>query len=165
MFNESTQPESKITLIYIESKNDTEEILKLVPQAYREASIGVGASRFQTLAFVILPAARGGIITGIMLAVARVAGETAPLLFTVLGSDQKVIIWRVAKIWGLAVPYFSVDTNQAFPSLTVQIFKYAQSAEREWIRQAWAGMLVLIVIVTVLNLAVRFVSRDRMRRG
>ncbi|MEI8197789.1 MAG: phosphate ABC transporter permease PstA [Phycisphaerae bacterium] len=143
----------------------TEEILKLVPQAYREASIGVGASRFQTLAFVILPAARGGIITGIMLAVARVAGETAPLLFTVLGSDQKVIIWRVAKIWGLAVPYFSVDTNQAFPSLTVQIFKYAQSAEREWIRQAWAGMLVLIVIVTVLNLAVRFVSRDRMRRG
>ena len=143
----------------------TEEILKLVPQAYREASVGVGASRFQTLVFVVLPAARGGIITGIMLAVARVAGETAPLLFTVLGSDQKVMIWKQARFWGVAIPYFSVDTNHAFPSLTVQIFKYAQSAEPEWIRQAWAGMLVLIVIVTLLNLAVRFASRDRMRRG
>lgn len=136
----------------------TEEILRLVPAAYREASIGVGASRFQTLLRIVLPAARGGIITGIMLAVARVAGETAPLLFTVMGSSQPVFSWDGR------FPYMHVDTNHMFPSLTKQIFDYSQSTEHEWIRQAWAGMLVLIVIVTVLNLAVRFVARDRMRQ-
>jgi len=133
----------------------TEELLKLVPQAYREASVGVGASQFQTLFRVVLPAARAGIITGIMLAVARVAGETAPLLFTVLGSDQNAVVFSSH------FPYVYPDVNQAFPSLTLQIFKYATSPERDWIRQAWAGMLILIVIVTVLNLAVRYVSRSK----
>lgn len=135
----------------------TEEILKLVPQAYREASVGVGASRFQTLVRVVLPAARGGIITGIMLAVARVAGETAPLLFTVYGSDQRVFSFNYV------FPFLHIDTNNAFPSLTVQIFNYIQSSEHEWKRQAWGGMLVLIVIITALNLAVRLASRNKIR--
>jgi phosphate transport system permease protein len=137
----------------------TEEILKLVPQAYREASVGVGASRFQTLFRVVLPAARGGIITGIMLAVARVAGETAPLLFTALGSGQPIFSF------GGGFPYVHAALDQAFPSLTVQIFQYATTSEQEWVRQAWAGMLVLIVLVSLLNLAVRFASRSRIRRG
>lgn len=133
----------------------TEEILRLVPGAYREASVGVGASRFQTLVRVILPAAKGGIITGIMLAIARVAGETAPLLFTALGSDQSVVRFSSS------FPWVDIATGEAFPSLTVQIYKYAQSPVEDWIRQSWAGMLVLIVLVTVLNLAVRWTSRSR----
>lgn len=133
----------------------TEEMLRLVPPAYREASVGVGASKFQTLFRVVLPAARNGIITGVMLAVARVAGETAPLLFTALASDQPVIAYSKS------FPWIYMDVNHPFPSLTVQIFKYASSGEPDWIRQAWAGMLVLITIVLVLNMAVRYVSRNK----
>jgi phosphate transport system permease protein len=130
----------------------TEEMLKLVPKALREASLGLGASRFQTLFRVVIPSASAGIITGIMLAVARVAGETAPLLFTVLGSDLPVFSF------GGSFPWFHADLNHAFPSLTVQIFKYATSPEPDWNRQAWAGMLILIVMVLLLNIAVRVVS-------
>ena len=133
----------------------TEEMLKLVPKALREASLGLGASKSQTLARVVIPAASGGIITGIMLAVARVAGETAPLLFTVLGSDLAVFSFNSN------FPYFHADLNHAFPSLTVQIFKYATSAEPDWIRQAWAGMLILIVLVLVLNICVRVASNRK----
>lgn len=133
----------------------TEEMLKLVPPAYREASIGVGASKFQTLFRVVLPAARNGIITGVMLAVARVAGETAPLLFTALASDQPVLVYSKN------FPFIYLDVNHPFPSLTAQIFKYATSSENDWIRQAWAGMLVLITIVLVLNMAVRYFSRTK----
>lgn len=130
----------------------TEEMLKLVPKALREASLGLGASRFQTLFRVVIPSASAGIITGIMLAVARVAGETAPLLFTVLGSDLPVFSFDST------FPFVHADLNHAFPSLTVQIFKYATSPEPDWNRQAWAGMLILIVLVLVLNIAVRVVS-------
>jgi phosphate transport system permease protein len=132
----------------------TEEMLKLVPSALREASVGLGASKFQTLFRVVIPTASAGIITGIMLAVARVAGETAPLLFTILGSDQAVF-GKTDKF-----PYF-MDLNTAFPSLTIKIFQYAGSAEPEWNRQAWAGMLILIVIVLVLNIGVRVASNRR----
>lgn len=120
----------------------TEDMLKLVPKAYREGSIGMGASRSQTLFRVVLPAARAGVITGVMLGVARVAGETAPLLFTALGNDQMV-----------------VNPNRPFPSLTLEIFKYATSAEDEWRRQAWAGMLVLVSLVLMFSAAVRFFTR------
>jgi phosphate transport system permease protein len=130
----------------------TEEMLKLVPRVLREASLGLGASKFQTLFRVVIPSASAGIITGIMLAVARVAGETAPLLFTVLGSDLP--IYSIDATF----PFVHADLNHAFPSLTVQIFKYATSPEPDWNRQAWAGMLILIVLVLVLNIAVRVVS-------
>jgi phosphate transport system permease protein len=136
----------------------TEEMLKLVPKALREASIGLGGSKTQTLRRVVIPAASGGIITGIMLAVARVAGETAPLLFTVLGSDLP--IFSVDSKF----PFFHADLNHAFPSLTVQIFKYAGSAEPDWNRQAWAGMLILIVLVLVLNILVRVASNRKKYR-
>lgn len=134
----------------------TEEMLKLVPKSLREASIGLGGSKTQTLVRVILPAASSGIITGIMLAVARVAGETAPLLFTVLGSDQAIFAFQSS------FPWFTVDTNHAFPSLTLQIFKYATSAEPAWINQAWGGMVVLITIILFLNLMVRYVTNKRL---
>jgi phosphate transport system permease protein len=133
----------------------TEEMLKLVPGSLREASVGLGASKFQTLFRVVIPAASSGIITGIMLAVARVAGETAPLLFTILGSNQAVFA-RSSHF-----PYF-MDLNVAFPSLTIQIFKYSGSAEPVWKQQAWAGMLILIVLVLLLNICVRVASRRKL---
>lgn len=123
----------------------TEEMLNLVPKSYREASSAVGARMYQTLFRVTLPAAKVGIITGIMLAVARIAGETAPLIFTALGSDSND----------------SYSMDQPFPALTIKIFQYAGSAEKQWIEQAWAGMLVLIMITFVLSLAMRYVVRTK----
>ncbi len=134
----------------------TEEMLKLVPKALREASIGLGASKFQTLFRVVIPAAASGIITGVMLSVARVAGETAPLLFTVLGSDQPIFSMNSH------FPFFHADLNNAFPSLTAQIYKYATSAEPEWLKEAWGGMLVLIMIVLIMNIMVRVVTAKKM---
>jgi phosphate transport system permease protein len=137
----------------------TEEMLKLVPKALREASLGLGASKFQTLFRVVIPSASAGIITGVMLAVARVAGETSPLLFTVLGSDLPV--YSVDSRF----PFFHADLAHAFPSLTVQNYKYATSPEPDWNRQAWAGMLILILLVLVLNIAVRVVSSRKSSRA
>jgi phosphate transport system permease protein len=130
----------------------TEDMLKLVPQNLREASIGLGGSRFQTLTRIILPSAKAGIITGIMLAVARVAGETAPLLFTTMDSDLPVFSRSDS------FPYL-LDLNHAFPSLTVHIFKYATSGEPQWINEAWAGLLILITLILTLNLTVRYTTR------
>ena len=137
----------------------TEEILRLVPAAYREASVGVGATRFQTLFRVVLPSAKSGIITGVMLAVARVAGETAPLLFTVLGYDESIFAFNGT------FPFVHCELNHAFPSLTVMVYKYATSGQDSWIRQAWAGMLILIVVVFSLNIAVRWASRAKQGSG
>ena len=122
----------------------TEEMLRLVPNSYREASIALGATKARTIIRVVVPTATGSIVTGIMLAIARVAGETAPLLFTALGTRL-----------------MNVDPNQPFPSLTVQIYNYATGPYEEQKRQAWAGMLVLIALVFVLNLTMRFVVRSR----
>src|SRR3954452_11929858 len=116
----------------------TEEMLRLVPSSYRDASIALGATKARTILQVVLPAAGGSIITGVMLAIARVAGETAPLLFTALGSRL-----------------LTLDPNQPFPSLTVQVFVYATGPYKEEQNLAWAGMLLLIAIVFMLNLAVR----------
>ncbi|HUO06849.1 MAG TPA: phosphate ABC transporter permease PstA [Phycisphaerae bacterium] len=135
----------------------TEEMLKLVPKALREASIGLGGSKAQTLVRIVLPAASSGIITGVMLGVARVAGETAPLLFTAGMSDQPVYSfdWRF--------PFMHADLNHSFPSLTVIVFQYATSPVKEWMQLAWGGMLVLVTIVLVLNIMVRVASsRKRM---
>src|SRR5215212_8496297 len=122
----------------------TEEMLRLVPNSYRDASIALGATKARTIMQVILPAAGGSVITGIMLAIARVAGETAPLLFTALGSRL-----------------LTLNPNEPFPSLTVQIYTYATGPYVEQKRLAWAGILVLISLIFLLNLAIRFTTRSR----
>jgi phosphate transport system permease protein len=116
----------------------TEEMLRLVPNSYRDASIALGATKARTILQVVLPAASGSIITGIMLAVARVAGETAPLLFTALGSRL-----------------LTLDPSQPFPSLTVQVFVYATGPYHDEQNLAWAGLLLLIALVFILNLTLR----------
>ena len=124
----------------------TEEMLRLVPDSYRQASIALGGTNARTILRVVLPAATGSLITGVMLAIARVAGETAPLLFTALGSRL-----------------MSYDPSQPFPSLTLQIFAYAIGPYPEQKRQAWAAILILITLIFLLNLAIRFTTRSRSR--
>src|SRR3954453_7325614 len=116
----------------------TEEMLRLVPNSYRDASIALGATKARTVVQVVLPAGSGSIITGVMLAIARVAGETAPLLFTALGSRL-----------------LTLDPSHPFPSLTVQVFVYATGPYRDEQNLAWAGLLMLICLVFTLNLALR----------
>jgi phosphate transport system permease protein len=122
----------------------TEEMLRQVPQAMREASLGLGATRVRTIRSIVMPAARAGIITGIMLAIARIAGETAPLLFTAFGSDQ-----------------VSTKLNEPISSMTMMIYRYATSAYPEWIQRAWAGALVLLSLVLVISLSARLLTRNR----
>jgi len=120
----------------------TEEMLLLVPQALREAAYGLGIPRWRTTLSITLRTATSGVITGIMLAFARVAGETAPLLFTAFGNQ----------FWNLKV-------NEPTAALPLQIFNYAISPYDEWHRQAWAGALVLIVLIVTAVAAVRFAVR------
>jgi len=126
----------------------TEEMLRLVPNSYREASIALGATKARTILRVVIPAATGSIVTGIMLAIARVAGETAPLLFTALGSRL-----------------LTVDPYHPFPSLTVQIYTYATGPYAAQRQLAYAGMIVLIAIVFVLNVAIRVFARRVEMKG
>jgi phosphate transport system permease protein len=125
----------------------TEEMLRLVPATYREASLALGATKSQTIVRVVVPAATGSIITGIMLALARIAGETAPLLFTALGSRL-----------------LTLNPNQPFPSLTVQVFTYATGPYRAQQQLAWAGILVLVGMLFLVNIAVRLISARLIRR-
>lgn len=125
----------------------TEEMLRLVPNSYREASIALGATKARTILRVVIPAATGSLVTGIMLAIARVAGETAPLLFTALGSR-----------------FMTMDPNQPFPSLTVQIYTYATGPYPEQKRLAWSGILVLISLIFVLNLTIRYVAYHKTKK-
>jgi len=120
----------------------TEEMLLLVPQALREAAYGLGVSRWRTTLSIVLRTATSGVITGIMLAFARVAGETAPLLFTAFGNQ-----------------FWSLRTDQPTAALPLQIFTYAISPYDEWHRQAWAGALVLIILIVTAVAAVRFAVR------
>lgn len=122
----------------------TEEMLRMVPVSLREASLGLGATRTRTIRSIILPAARGGIVTGIMLAVARIAGETAPLLFTAFGS-----------------PFVSTRLNEPIHSMTMMIYRYATSAYPIWIDIAWAGALVLLMLVLVVSILARVLTRNR----
>jgi phosphate transport system permease protein len=124
----------------------TEEIVALVPRELREATLALGVSHWRTTLSVVLPTALGGILTGVILAVARVAGETAPLLFTAFGN----------RFWSTAI-------GQPIASLTVQVYTYAISPFDDWQRQAWAGALVLTAIVLGLELAVRWLARNRVR--
>ena len=116
----------------------TEEIVRLVPQSVREASLALGIPLWKTTLRVVLPTAAAGIVTGIMVGVARIAGETAPLLFTAFGNR----FWN----WSVLRPT---------AALPLQIFAYAISPFDDWHRQAWAGALVLVTIVLVVNVAAR----------
>ncbi|HEY9282220.1 MAG TPA: phosphate ABC transporter permease PstA [Pyrinomonadaceae bacterium] len=122
----------------------TEEMLRLVPASLREGALALGAPQWRVTTGVVLPAAASGIATGAMLAVARVSGETAPLLFTAFGSR-----------------FFNVYLDQPIASLTVQIFNYAVSPYDEWHAQAWAATLVLMTIILVINISVRFLTRKK----
>jgi phosphate transport system permease protein len=120
----------------------TEEMLLLVPQALREAAYGLGIPRWRTTLSITLRTATSGVITGIMLAFARVAGETAPLLFTAFGNQ-----------------FWNLRADQPTAALPLQIFNYAISPYDEWHRQAWAGALVLIILIVTAVAAVRFAVR------
>jgi phosphate transport system permease protein len=120
----------------------TEEMLLLVPTALREAAYGLGIPRWRTTLSITLRTATSGVITGVMLAFARVAGETAPLLFTAFGNQ-----------------FWNVNINQPTAALPLQIFNYAISPYDEWHRQAWAGALVLIVLIVSAVAAVRIAVR------
>jgi phosphate transport system permease protein len=126
----------------------TEEMLLLVPQAVREAAYGLGVSRWRTTLSITLRTATSGVITGVMLAFARVAGETAPLLFTAFGNQ-----------------YWNWKPEQPTAALSLQIFTYAISPFDEWHRQAWAGALILIVLIVASVGAVRLVASRGMLKG
>jgi len=126
----------------------TEEMLLLVPNIVREAAYGLGVSRWRTTLSITLRTATSGVITGVMLAFARVAGETAPLLFTAFGNQ-----------------YWNWKINQPTAALSLQIFTYAISPFDEWHRQAWAGALILIVLIVLAVSAVRFVAGRGMLKG
>jgi phosphate transport system permease protein len=119
----------------------TEEIVRLVPQSLREGSLALGIPQWRTMLKVILPTAAGGIVTGIMVGLARIAGETAPLLFTAFGNR----FWN----WNLLRP---------IAALPLQLFAYAISPFEDWHRQAWAAALVLVTIVLAINVTARSVA-------
>jgi phosphate transport system permease protein len=122
----------------------TEEMIRLVPQSLREAALALGAPRWRVTVGVVLRTAASGIATGVMLAIARIAGETAPLLFTALGLN-----------------YLSTDLNGPMASLTFQIYYYAASPYDEWHAMAWAATLVLVGMILALNIAVKIFTRNR----
>jgi phosphate transport system permease protein len=125
----------------------TEEVVRLVPTSYRHAALALGAPQWRVLLSVVVPAAWGGIVTAIMLAVARAAGETAPLLFTALGN----------RFWSLSL-------DQPMASLPVFIFDYARAPYDDWNRQAWTGALVLLMLVATVSALMRLTTRRIARR-
>jgi len=124
----------------------TEELIRVVPGSLREASLALGVTNWRTSLLVILRTAMGGVVTACLLAVARVAGETAPLLFTALNNQ-----------------YWNVSPVQPTASLTVAIYNYAISPYEDWHAKAWTAALVLLMLVGVLNLASRVLTRNRLK--
>ncbi len=122
----------------------TEEVLVLVPQSYREAALALGVARWKVIMVIVVRTALKGIATGVIVALARIAGETAPLLFTALGNT-----------------FWSHNLKEPISALPLQIFAYAISPYDDWHRQAWAGALVLMALILALNITVRVLSRDR----
>ena len=122
----------------------TEEMIRLVPQAMREGALAVGAPAWRVTWDIVLPAAKAGVATGAMLAIARISGETAPLLFTALNSR-----------------FYNYYLDQPMASLTVQIYNYATGPfEDEW-KMAWAATLILVMLILVINIAVRYITRKQ----
>ncbi|HEX6188094.1 MAG TPA: phosphate ABC transporter permease PstA [Pyrinomonadaceae bacterium] len=122
----------------------TEEMIRLVPHSLREGALALGAPQWRVTLGVVIPAAASGIATGAMLAIARISGETAPLLFTAFGSR-----------------FFPSGLDEPIASLTVQIYNYAISPYDEWHAQAWAATLVLMTLILVINMTVRFFTRKK----
>jgi phosphate transport system permease protein len=134
-----------LALIMVPSlARSTEDFVRLVPRTLREASLALGVPAWKTSLSVILRTAAGGIVTAILLAVARAAGETAPLLFTALNNQ-----------------YWNVDPTQPTSSLTVQLYNYAISPFEDWHQKAWTAALVLLLLVGSLNVFARLLSRAR----
>jgi len=126
----------------------TEEMVRLVPNSLREAALALGYPRWRTSLTVVARTARAGIVTGCLVAVSRVAGETAPLLFTALGSQ-----------------FFSTNLLHPVAALPLQVYVYAVGPYEEWHRQAWAGALVLIILVLLLGIIARLATRSRHERA
>ena len=124
----------------------TEEVLLLVPGGYREAAFALGIPQWRTILQIVMRTALKGIITGVLLALARVAGETAPLLFTAVGNQ-----------------YWNHNLSDPIAALPLQIFNYAISAYPDLNRQAWAGALVLLLLISAINVSVRVMTRDRFK--
>jgi len=122
----------------------TEEVILLVPNGYREAALALGIARWKTIVHVVMKTASKGIITGILLALARISGETAPLLFTAFGNR-----------------FWNHNLAEPIAALPLQIFSYAISPYDDWHRQAWAGALVLVVGIFCVNVLVRILTRER----
>jgi phosphate transport system permease protein len=122
----------------------TEEVLVLVPQSYREAALALGIARWKVIVIIVLRTALKGVVTGVLVALARVAGETAPLLFTALGNN-----------------FWNRSLSEPISALPLQIFAYAISPYDDWHRQAWAGALVLMAMILGLNILVRLLSNWR----
>jgi phosphate transport system permease protein len=122
----------------------TEEVVLLVPNGYREAALALGVSRWKTIVHIVMKTASKGIITGILLALARVGGETAPLLFTAFGNH-----------------FWNHSLSQPIAALPLQVFTYAISPYDDWHRQAWAGALVLVTGIFCVNVLVRILTRGR----
>ena len=125
----------------------TEEVLLLVPNGYREAALALGIAHWRMIVQIVVRTALKGIITGILLALARVSGETAPLLFTAFGNR-----------------FWNHNLSDPIAALPLQIFSYAISPYDDWHRQAWAGALVLLLLITAINVSVRLLTRDRVGR-
>jgi phosphate transport system permease protein len=125
----------------------TEEALKLVPNSAREAALALGSHKWRLTFSVVIPAARSGLVTGTLLAVARIAGETAPLLFTILGNS-----------------YFFQGFNQPMDALPLRIFLNSRDPSPELQAQAWGAALILILVVLALNIGVRVASKGKLRR-
>ncbi len=126
----------------------TEELIRTVPNALREAALALGYPRWRTSLTIVLRTALPGIATGALVAVARIAGETAPLLFTALGNQ-----------------FWSFSPTQPIAAMPLQIFNYAISPYDEWHAQAWAGALVLLLLIFVLSVAARYATRTRYGAG
>jgi phosphate transport system permease protein len=124
----------------------TEEMVRLVPRELREGGLALGFTRWRATLGIVVPAARSGILTGILVALARISGETAPLLFTAFGN-----------------PFWQLRLDQPIAALPLQIFRYAISPYEDWHRQAWAASLVLIALVLIISLAARFLIRSPYR--
>ena len=126
----------------------TEEMIRTVPNALREAALALGYSRWRTSLSIVLRTAAPGIATGALVAIARIGGETAPLLFTAFGNR-----------------FWSLSPGEPIAALPLQIFEYAKSPYADWHRQAWAGALVLLALVLVMSIIARYVTRSRFGTG
>jgi phosphate transport system permease protein len=122
----------------------TENMLRLVPPTLREAAFGLGAPRWKVATFITLRAAKSGVVTGLLLAIARISGETAPLLFTALNNQ-----------------FFSSDMGKPIANLPVVIYQFAMSPYDNWVRLAWGGALLITLTVLVLNILARVFFREK----